>query len=157
MTNKLIRMLKQAHAIEIGAYHAYEGHWKSLNKSGFERLNVWWIQQEEEGHRECVSQMLEKLNAKSSPILDSVFWVIGKTISAGCSVFGYRMAMFGAKVMETLGAVCYKKLAEEARKCGFPAMTVELERMQKAEERHEEFFKKCLNPSDPKQKVESGQ
>lgn len=143
--SKLVRKLRMAHAIEIGAQNAYEGHWRNLDKSDPNRLAVWWIQKEEILHQDNVRDMLKELGAKPNPVLDSILWLIGKTISAGCYVFGHRMTMWGAKIMEKMGAYTYKELAIEARDAGYPAMGVELDYMQRAEEDHERFFQSVLS------------
>lgn len=142
MNRKLIRLLKQAHAIEVGAYHAYEGHWRSLaNKHLDDALQVVKIQSEEQMHRLTLERHLRILKSKPNKALDAIFWCVGKTISASCYVIGYRAGMWGAKIMERLGASCYDTLAEEAWMGGHLTMRYELEEMQRAEERHELFFK----------------
>lgn len=140
---RLIRLLKQAHAIEIGAYHAYEGHWRSLAETKpDEAKQIVWIQSEEQDHKLAVERLLRSLNAKPSKILDGILWIIGKTISGACHVMGYRAAMFGAKIMEKLGSNTYWVLAREAYNSGHPEMHSELCSMARNEEEHEKFFEK---------------
>lgn len=141
--NKLVRLLKQAHAVETGAYNAYEGHWRSLKKES-ERNKVQEIQKDEWFHRQSVGWMLIELKSEPSEFLETVMYLVGKTISIACYVMGYRAAMWGAKIMEVMGKNIYKKLAQIARDEGYPAMGVELDLMQKAEESHEEYFKSRL-------------
>ena len=143
MNKKLIRLLQQAHAIEIGAYHAYEGHWRS-SKNTKESNQIQSIQIDELVHRHKVRFMLEQLNAQRNPILDALFWVIGKTISASCYVIGYKAAMWGAGLMERLGSVCYYRIAREVKGLTNMRMYVTLLDMAIQEEEHEEFFKGCL-------------
>lgn len=88
--------------------------------------------------------MLKELGAKPNPILNVILWLIGRTIAIGCSFMGYRMAMWGAGIMEKLGGFTYKQLAREARDQGYPWMGCDLDDMQAAEERHEKFFKEVL-------------
>jgi len=141
---KLIRLLQQAYAIEIGAFEAYEGHWRSL-KTPQERGLIQAIQLEEVEHRENVERMLKELGAKPNRFYNAILYVIGKSISIGCRFMGYRLAMWGAGIMEKLGGACYKRIAREARDEGYPAMAVDLDEMQAAEERHETFFKDVLS------------
>jgi rubrerythrin len=145
MENKLTRLLKQAHAIEIGAYNAYEGHWRSLAKNKLsEARRIVEIQGDERAHMLAVERFLRTVNAKPSKIQDAILWIIGKSISIACYIMGYRAAMWGAKVMEVMGSNIYEKLAKVARDEGYPAMGVELDYMQRSEIEHEEFFKSCL-------------
>lgn len=143
---KLIRLLKQAHAVEIGAYHAYEGHWRSLDAGSNARKKIKQIQADELEHKMSVERMLKELNSKPNKVLGVALWIIGKTISALCHVMGYKMAMFGAKIMEVMGKNIYKKLAREARNECYVAMAIELDSMQRSEESHEEYFKSVLKP-----------
>lgn len=136
-------MLQQAYAIEIGAIEAYEGHWRSL-PTPQERGEIQAIQLEEMEHREAVSTMLTELGAKPNLFYNKILWLIGRTISIGCKVMGYRMAMWGAGIMEKFGTLCYKTIAKEAKKQGLMAMASDLESMQAAEDRHEKFFKSKL-------------
>lgn len=141
---KLARMLQQAHAIEIGAYHAYEGHCKSLPIDSDVRRRIRIIQNEEFHHRSVVYAMLRIIDSKPDPILDTLFLAIGKTISIACRVMSRKMAMFGAKIMERLGDVCYARIAAEARRSNLIGLALQLERMQKTEKEHETFFKEQL-------------
>lgn len=141
---KLVIMLQQAYAIEIGAFNAYEGHWRSVSSS-YERAQIQEIQKEELEHKLAVGQMLAELKAKPSIILNVILWLIGKSISLACYVMGRKAAMWGAGVMEKLGTLCYKRIAAEAKLKGHRAMAHDLEDMQEAEERHDKFFQSRLN------------
>lgn len=141
---RLAKMLQQAHAIEIGAYQAYRGHCRSLPSGSDERRRIRIIQLDELNHRKTVAAFLKELGSKPSPVLDWTFWIIGRTISVGCHVIGRRMAMWGAKIMEKLGGICYHRIAEEANKEGLDRMSSELRFMQYMEEKHEEFFRSQL-------------
>lgn len=141
---KLIYLLRCAYAIEIGAYNAYEGHWRSITGNVYEREHIKAIQQDEKWHKEEVGRMLGELNSRPSIILNSLLWVIGKSISLACYIMGHKMAMWGAGVMEKLGIFSYKYIAAEARLKGHRTMASDLEDMQEAEERHQEFFKSRL-------------
>lgn len=142
---KLIRLLKQAHAIEVGAYQAYEGHWKNIKPlSNPIRGKVKRIQIDELLHKEAIEKMLKELDSKPSFILDSILFIIGRSISIGCYIFGYRMTMWGAKIMEILGSNTYWELSKVAYEAGSPKMCRELRNMAYQEEEHEKFFKECI-------------
>jgi demethoxyubiquinone hydroxylase (CLK1/Coq7/Cat5 family) len=136
---ELIEMLKRAHAIEIGAYHAYLGHYRNV-KDPFESAQIQAIRIDESGHRKEVAWMLSELGAKPNRFYDAILWCIGKTISAGCYVFGYRMAMWGAKVMEVLGSEVYENLAAQAILDEKMWMVGKFAHMAQTEKEHEEFF-----------------
>lgn len=142
---KLIRLLKQAHAVETGAYNAYEGHWRSL-KDESDREKVKAIQKDEWFHRQAVGFMLIDLKSEPSEFLETIFYLIGKTISLACYVMGYRAAMWGAKIMEVMGSQIYWKLAKEAYDSGHKEWHGELCKMARQEEAHEAFFKESLEP-----------
>lgn len=146
--SKFIKLLKRAHAIEIGAYHAYEGHWRSLPNDSVSQNTIKAIQTDELNHKKAVAQMLKDLNAKSSPLLDTILWLIGKSISIACHFMGFRMAMWGAKIMEIMGANIYRKLVQIAVKERQYTMALGLSYMQRAEEDHERYIKTCLEQKE---------
>lgn len=142
----LAKLLRQAHAIEVGAYNAYEGHWRSLPLDSDERGKIKFIQVDELIHKENVEAMLKELGAKPSWAQDAFLWIIGKSISTACSVMSYRMAIWGARMMERLGAVCYNRIAIEALREGRRDMAVKLMDMQRAEQDHEKYLISILKP-----------
>lgn len=140
--SKLIRLLRRAHAIEVGAYHAYEGHWRSVKPvSDPVRGKIKDIQIDELIHRENLFRMLSELNSKPSRAQDLILLLVGKLVSASCRILPRRLAAYGAYVMEILGDVCYAQLAQVARDEGYPAMAVELDYMQRTEQEHKSFMK----------------
>jgi demethoxyubiquinone hydroxylase (CLK1/Coq7/Cat5 family) len=143
-TKRLIRKLKIAHAIEIGAFYAYEGHASSIKNNPTVKQKIIDIQDDEVVHMNDIESMLYQLGSKPSPILDALLWAIGSVISLSCHVMGYRMAMWGAGVMEKMGGVVYKDLAKVAEEAGWDSMGAALCIMQDAEEDHERFFKEIL-------------
>lgn len=142
--SKLVRLLRFAHAVEIGAYHAYEGHWRSLPTDSVPQNTIKAIQADELYHRTELARMLKSFGSGPSPALDGILWCIGKTISAGCYIMGYRMAMLGAKVMEIMGADIYKKLLIAARSENKSELLSELSRMEMNERDHERYIGICL-------------
>lgn len=141
---KLTRLLRRAHAIEIGAFYAYDGHWKSLPDSDPAKHRIYEIQFEELLHRLTVLNMLRRLDAKPSPTQDFILWCIGKTISFSCYLMGRRAAMWGARIMEVMGKNIYVDIAEEALDQGRNVMAYQLGEMAMAEMRHQRFFEKVL-------------
>lgn len=142
-SSKTIKLLKRAHAIETGAFEAYEGHANSV-KDPQEKYKIQEIQKDEWFHRQAIEWFLIDLKSEPNPFLDFVLYLIGRSISLSCYVMGRKAAMWGAKIMESLGSNIYKELAKVARNEGYPAMAVELDHMQKTEEEHERFFKSKL-------------
>ncbi len=141
---RLIFLLKFAHAVEIGAYNAYEGHWRTLPFTSKEGKKIREIQLEEQHHREQLDEILKSFGTKSNVVMDSILFLIGRSVSIGCYVMGYRAAMWGAKILELMGADVYKEIIREAKKLKFDDIILTAEGMQWAEEEHEAFFKSCL-------------
>jgi demethoxyubiquinone hydroxylase (CLK1/Coq7/Cat5 family) len=138
---KLISLLKRAHAIEIGAYHAYEGHWRSLPTGSVAQDTIKAIQIDEKNHREDLVKILAGFGYRSNPVYDAVLWCIGKSISIACYVMGYKAAMLGAKVMETMGSAIYFDISREAAKLGMRDLSNTLYVMGTNEETHEDAIK----------------
>lgn len=143
---KLIWLLKLAYGIEIGAYMAYEGHRNSIpSEMRMVRAKILAIQIDELIHRRDLKDMLTMLDQKPNRVINLVFFLIGKTIGGLCHVFGFRAAMWGAKIMEIMGAGIYEKMSEEAYWNELCSMGYVLERMGKKEKEHERFFQEVLN------------
>ena len=146
-STKLIYMLQQAHAIEIGAYEAYYGH-ANASKDPEAKRRIKEIQQDELDHKLNVGFMLHELGGKNNEVMDSLLYFIGRSISLICYIMVKRAANWGAKIMEVMGADEYRKLAFEARAQGYYKMALTLDDMQKAEKDHEEFFKWSLGSEE---------
>jgi demethoxyubiquinone hydroxylase (CLK1/Coq7/Cat5 family) len=99
--------LKLSHGVEIGAYHAYEGHWKSLSDPT-EISEVKFIQFQELKHRHMLSLLLSELESSPSPFIDLIFKMIGKLMGSLCHFLGRRLPMLGAAMIEILGVVNYE-------------------------------------------------
>lgn len=147
--SKLIKMMKRAHAIEVGAYHAYEGHFRSIKPlTNPNRGEIKMIQVDEKIHKEELARMLSNLGSQQNYLLDATFYLIGRFISAACYVMPARWSNLGALMMEKLADPCYAGLAEEAKKQGRYDMQSKFLEMRKSEEEHHEFFDKLLT-NDP--------
>ena len=140
----LIRILQNAHAGELAAAFAYQGHWKSLKKSATERERIKKIEREEWEHRENVARWLEKLNAKPRPMREKVFWTIGKTIGAACFVSGWFFPMYFAGRLESGNVQEYVDAAEYAKELGMLECFDEMMEMSRVEGEHELFFSQIV-------------
>jgi len=140
----LIKMLQHAHAAELAAYHAYEGHWRSVSDLK-EQEAIKKIQQEEWQHVQSIERMLERLGSKPNRVRDTVFTVIGKTMSFLCYHTGWFLPMWGALVIEKIGVSGYYEILTQALYEGHPELCILLMVMMKAEEDHKAYFEGLLN------------
>lgn len=138
---KLIRQLKFAHAAEIAAYHAYEGHWRSVSNSA-EQKYIQSIQLDELKHIYTIEKMLEGLQQKPNPLLDKAGKVVGELIGFACYYTGWRLPMWVAGVMEKIGTASYKDIAMTAIDNERYLMASVLMEMAKVEFQHEQYFEK---------------
>lgn len=139
----LIKALKKAHAGELAAYFAYEGHWKSVADHE-EQMRLLSIQMDEMKHILTIRKFLRILETDSNAWLDFIYICIGRTIGALCFVSSWRSAMFGAGLMERFGATKYRELALLAAEHDRFNMALVFQRMAKQEEEHERYFKERL-------------
>lgn len=137
---KLIRMLKFAHAAEIAAYHAYEGHWRSTTNIT-EQNHLKKIQLDELKHIYTIERMLTNLSAKPNEFLDKCGKVIGELIGLACFYSGWRLPMLVAGLMEKIGTASYQDIANEAIKQECFVLAYHLLEMGKVESEHEKYFK----------------
>lgn len=136
---KLIRQLKFAYAAETAAYHAYEGHWRSISNYE-ERAYIQKIQLDELAHIYTIEKMLRNINAKPNLTLTLCGEIVGKLIGITCFWTGYRLPMYIASMMEKIGAASYENIAHEAIESDRPLLAVKLLEMAKTEKEHEYFF-----------------
>lgn len=136
---KLVKALQDAHAGELAAYYAYQGHWESL-KDPSERAALQEIQQDELEHIIFLSHYLNKMGFKPSPIKDFVWTTIGKTIGALCHVTGWYLPMRVAGIMERIGTKSYIEISAIARAEGHEILAKKLLDMAEVEKRHENTF-----------------
>lgn len=141
--SKLIWLLKFSHGVEVGAWNAYKGHRESLTDKD-EIETIAFIQEEELGHQINLEYFLEDLNSSISPTIDFIFKMVGKLMGFLCKVLGHRLPMRGAGMIETLGVINYRIVANEARKCGFERMAQVLDEMGATEIEHKKYFQAKL-------------
>jgi rubrerythrin len=143
---QLIKMLQKAHAGEIAAFHAYQGHWKAL-PPGEHRAKIQEIQKDEEEHRKIVRKLLTYFDSKPSFARDLSFLICGHILSALCYVTGWLLPMKGALFIEKIGAASYWEMMELAIIGGYPEIAMILLCLAKKEEEHKEFFEKLIYES----------
>ncbi|NJO48185.1 MAG: ferritin-like domain-containing protein [Leptolyngbyaceae cyanobacterium RM2_2_4] len=136
---KLIRQLKFAHAAEIAAYHAYEGHWRSVSNQA-EQAYIQKIALDELKHIYAIEKMLQGLQSKPSPVLDKMGKIVGELIGFACYYSGRRLPMLVAGLMEKIGTASYKDIANTAIDSERYIMATHLLEMAKVEQEHEEYF-----------------
>lgn len=133
-------MLQAAHAGELAAFTAYDGHARSL-KDMVERMDLRGIQCEEAVHIQILREYLKVLGAEPSRTRDAIFIRIGRVAGFLCRITGYFAPMLGAWVIEKIGAAGYHEMAECADALGLIDWAQEFRSMAAAEERHEAYFK----------------
>lgn len=112
---KLIKMLQFAHAYEVAAYHAYEGHWRSVtNRKEMDYLSE--IELNELDNIDAIEEMLHSLDADRDWYLEYCAEYIGEFVGLLCYHTGWRIPKFITKTMEKLGVFSYKQIAKEAFK-----------------------------------------
>jgi rubrerythrin len=142
--HKFIKMLQRAHAGELAAYHAYEGHWRSLSDPQ-ERGAIKLIQDDELDHIRYLEIMLDVYHAQPSKIRDFIFTLIGKSASLMCYMTGWYLPMYGARFIENIGAVNYNVMSNKAKLLGLNETARALLMMGEVEKRHEDYFLKVMN------------
>jgi len=134
-------MLKFAHAAEIAAYHAYEGHWRSVSNQA-EQDHIKNIQFDELKHIYTLKRILFTFGHRSNRYLDICGKAVGETVGFMCYHSGWRLPMIVAGLMEKIGASSYHEIALEAADNGQERLAWQLLNMAKNEEDHEVFFRK---------------
>lgn len=140
----LIRILQNAHAGELAAAFAYQGHWRSLRKNAAEREQIQKIEREEWEHREIVARWLEKLEAEPRLLREKVFWMIGKSIGLACFVGGWFFPMYFAGRLESDNVQEYVDAANFAKEIGMTDCAEEMLEMARVEGEHEDFFRAII-------------
>jgi len=140
---KLIKMLQHAHAAELAAYHAYQGHWESLSDPK-EVEQVKRIQADELEHINMLKRFLKEFDAEPNETRDKIFISVGKRIGQLCKVTGWRMPMLVASLMEKVGVHGYNKMATYASYLTMYNLSNEFELMAKVEQEHDNYFKSLM-------------
>lgn len=144
---KLVRKLRFAHAAEIAAYHAYEGHWRSVTNQR-EQEYIRTIALDELKHIRDLERMLDCLGYCTDSTLDKAGKIVGEIIGFMCFYTGWRLPMWVAGAMEKIGTASYLDLAEIAADEKRYAMAYKLLEMGKVEEMHEKYFESVRKTND---------
>src|SRR5262249_26469387 len=137
---RLIRILKLAHAGECAAALAYRGHWRSV-KSSEERESIARIEAEEWDHRCRVGRMLAALGSGPSRLREARLWLTGRILGLACFVSGWFIPMYGAGRIERRNIQEYLDAAELAADAGHDEMVGDLFAMARVEAEHERYFR----------------
>lgn len=137
-------MLKFAHAAEIAAYHAYEGHWRSVSNQ-IERQYIQKIAFDELKHIGTLRAILATMNAKPNKFLDMCGKTVGEMVGFACYHTGWRLPMIVAGLMEKIGTSSYRKIAYEAAENGKRLLALQLMKMADNEDEHDAYFKELRN------------
>lgn len=133
--------LRFAHAAEIAAYHAYEGHWRSVSNEA-ERKYIQTIALDEKKHIRDLERMLDSFGYCSDAFLDKCGKIAGELAGLACYYSGWRLPVLVARFIEKIGAVSYENIAIEAAEQGKYVLASKLMEMAKVEQEHDEYFKK---------------
>ena len=125
-------LLRFTHAVEIGAYLAYLGHFKRTGEAGIYRILI-----EEKEHRETIVAILGLHHKRPFILFDLAFFVIGTIIQQLCRIAPIRSLGFVARVMEIFAVVSYNVLAKL-----YPNYSITFHQMADTEGRHELYFAK---------------
>jgi rubrerythrin len=138
--HRLITLLRAAYSGEHAAALAYVGHARSVRDPD-EREHIIRIGAEEVAHRVRVGEMLAELGGRPSPLRESIFIAIGRTLSALCHVTGWYGPMYGAGWIERRNIQEYVDAASFAGQAGRHDLADELLGMAQVEWDHEQWFR----------------
>jgi hypothetical protein len=138
--DRLIAVLRHAHAGETAAIFAYRGHWKSV-RDREERRKLQQIEQDEKDHLEIVAGFLDELGVGPNHRRDRVFWWIGKLIGVLCRLGGWFVPMYGAGMLERPNIEEYEFAARHAWIAGREDWCDTLLRLAEVEWDHEAWLR----------------
>ena len=137
---RLVRSLRGAYSGELAAGHAYHGHASSVRRPD-ERARIFVIEDEEWNHRRLVGAMLRDLGERPSLVRETVFWLIGRTLSVVCHLSGWLVPMYGAGFLESGNVREYVDAARHAASSGHAELVPCLLEMAEVEWEHEHYFR----------------
>jgi rubrerythrin len=141
---KLVKMLQKAHAGELAASIAYQGHWESVSDPE-QREMIKKIQADEIEHLHVVRKMLEYLGYQPNKTRDTIFMVIGHTLGFLCKYTGWLMPMQGALLIEKIGVSNYYEMLELSLYTGHSELALTFMHLMAKEEKHKEYFESLLS------------
>lgn len=124
-------LLKFNHGVEIGAYHAYMGHYKRTKDP-----QLLMIAMDETIHRSMLLNILQHLNDRPSKVINLFFFTIGTVIQKLCMICPLWSLNFIARGLELFAVISYNDLAKR-----YPEYKEGLLVMAEAEAKHAEYFK----------------
>ena len=139
---ELVRILQLAHAGELAAAYAYQGHWRSRfgERRRGEREEIQRIEAAEWVHRNEVAEMLTALGSGPVPWRERLMAAIGRFFGGLCFVGGRFLPMYAAGRLEAMNVGQYVDAAAHARASGHGGFGEELDEMVAEEARHEAWF-----------------
>jgi len=141
--NKTIENLTKAFIGEGQARNRYTFYSKIAKKEGFEQIaEIFLITAEnEKEHATWLFRLINELKKKSDERLDEIKVEVVASTILGTTVENLKAAITGENYEHTK---MYPGFADIAEKEGFPEIAKRLRAIAKAEEHHEERFKKLL-------------
>ena len=141
--NKTIENLTKAFIGEGQARNRYTFYSKIAKKEGFEQIaEIFLITAEnEKEHATWLFRLINELKKKSDERLDEIKVEVVASTILGTTVENLKAAITGENYERTK---MYPGFADIAEKEGFPEIAKRLRAIAKAEEHHEERFKKLL-------------
>ena len=138
----LITILQAAHAGELAAAYAYQGHWRSRigHKRRTEREEIQRIEAAEWHHRNQVADLLAALGSRPVRWREALMGTIGRFFGSLCFVGGRFLPMYAAGRLEAMNVGQYVDAAAHARASGHEAFGDQLDAMVDEEARHEAWF-----------------
>lgn len=138
----LIGILQAAHAGELAAAYAYQGHWRSRigAKRRPEREEIQRIEAAEWHHRNQVADLLTALGSGPVRWREVVMGTIGRFFGSLCFVGGRFLPMYAAGRLEAMNVGQYVDAAAHARASGHADFAEQLDQMVAEEARHEAWF-----------------
>ncbi len=139
---ELVRILQAAHACELAAAYAYQGHARSRVgvKRRWERDEIERIEAAEWHHRSQVADLLAALGSGPVRWREVLMGSIGRFFGALCFVGGRFGPMYAAGRLEAMNVGQYVDAAAHARASGHEAFGDQLDAMVAEEARHEAWF-----------------
>lgn len=126
-----ITLLKFCFAVEIGAYLAYVGHYRSSKDKKIKS-----IMRDELSHMVYIKRVLASYDEKPTAVFSLPFLIIGHMIRLTCRITPKPMLDFVARIMEKFNVVSYDYMAK-----AFPEHSETFLGMMQNEYEHEIYFK----------------
>ena len=136
----LVRILQDAHAGELAAAYAYQGHSRSLWRHPGAKAEVERIEAAEWHHRQLVAALLVTLGAKPRRRREWLMAATGRFFGGLCFVGGWFAPMYAAGRLEWMNVGQYESAHDAAVELGLVDAAAQLAEMTDEEDRHERWF-----------------